>query len=117
VLARIRSSWTAVVPVVGLIALAVTWGVSPGPVLATVIAVVLVGAVLAAVHHAEVVAHRVGEPFGSLVLAVAVTIIEVALIVTLIASGARRHGPGLSFRRCSWASRRWPRLPCTACSC
>ncbi|MFE4545013.1 calcium:proton antiporter [Arthrobacter sp. NPDC056727] len=86
-LARLRSSWTAVVPVVGLIVLAVTWGVSPGPALATVIAVVLVGAVLAAVHHAEVVAQRVGEPFGSLVLAVAVTVIEVALIVTLIASG------------------------------
>lgn len=55
-------------------------------------AIVLVGAliasVLAAVHHAEVVAHRVGEPFGSLVLALAVTIIEVALIVTLmIAAG------------------------------
>ena len=42
---------------------------------------------LAAVHHAEVVAHRVGEPFGSLVLAVAVTVIEVALIVTLMVSG------------------------------
>ena len=47
----------------------------------------LVGAVLAAVHHAEVVAHRVGEPFGSLVLAVAVTVIEVGLIVTLMISG------------------------------
>ena len=44
-------------------------------------------AVLAAVHHAEVVAHRVGEPFGSVVLAVAVTIIEVGLIVTLMISG------------------------------
>jgi Ca2+:H+ antiporter len=43
--------------------------------------------VLAAVHHAEVVAHRVGEPFGSLVLAVAVTVLEVALIVTLMISG------------------------------
>ena len=42
---------------------------------------------LAAVHHAEVVAHRVGEPFGSLVLAVAVTVIEVALIVTLMVAG------------------------------
>ncbi len=42
---------------------------------------------LAAVHHAEVVAHRVGEPYGSLVLAVAVTVIEVALIVTLMVSG------------------------------
>jgi Ca2+:H+ antiporter len=39
------------------------------------------------VHHAEVVAHRVGEPFGSLVLAAAVTVIELALIVELMASG------------------------------
>lgn len=53
-----------------------------------VIGLLLAGAVLAAVHHAEVVAHRVGEPFGSLVLAVAVTIIEVALIVTLMIAGA-----------------------------
>jgi Ca2+:H+ antiporter len=44
--------------------------------------------VLAAVHHAEVVALRVGEPYGSLVLAVAVTVIEVALIVTLMIDGA-----------------------------
>jgi Ca2+:H+ antiporter len=49
-----------------------------------------VGAVLAAVHHAEIIAHRVGEPFGSLVLAMAVTVIEVALILTLLAAG----GPG-----------------------
>lgn len=49
--------------------------------------VVLAAVVLAAVHHAEVVAHKVGEPFGSLVLAVAVTVIEVALIVTLMISG------------------------------
>jgi Ca2+:H+ antiporter len=47
----------------------------------------LAASVLAAVHHAEVVAHRVGEPFGSLVLAVAVTVIEVALIVTLMVAG------------------------------
>ncbi len=47
----------------------------------------LAGAVLAAVHHAEVVAHRIGEPFGSLVLAVAVTVIGVGLIVTLMISG------------------------------
>lgn len=52
-----------------------------------VLAVALIAAVLVAVHHAEVVAHRVGEPFGSLVLAVAVTVIEVSLIVSLMLSG------------------------------
>jgi Ca2+:H+ antiporter len=57
-----------------------------GPVL-VVFALVLGGAVFAAVHHAEVVAHRVGEPFGTLVLAIAVTIIEVALIVSVMLTG------------------------------
>ena len=50
-------------------------------------AAALLWAVLAGVHHAEVVAHRVGEPFGTLVLAVAVTVIEVSLIVSLMLVG------------------------------
>jgi len=80
-------SWVTVGPVVAVVVLGLTWGRSlPAPVVAAV-ALVLAAAVLAAVHHAEVVAHRVGEPFGSLVLAVAVTVIEVALIVTLMVSG------------------------------
>ncbi|HEU4336491.1 MAG TPA: ionic transporter y4hA [Nocardioides sp.] len=80
-----RPSWTSVTPLLAAVALAISWPLHPesAPVLG-VLSVLLVGAVLAAVHHAEVVAHRVGEPFGSLVLAVAVTIIEVALIVTLM---------------------------------
>jgi Ca2+:H+ antiporter len=45
------------------------------------------GAVLVAVHHAEVIAHRVGEPFGTLVLALAVTVIEGSLIVSMMTSG------------------------------
>jgi Sodium/calcium exchanger protein len=50
---------------------------------------IVIAAVFAAVYHAEVVAHRVGEPFGSLVLALAVTIIEVAMIVSvMITSGS-----------------------------
>jgi Ca2+:H+ antiporter len=51
---------------------------------ATVAGAVLIAAVFAAVYHAEVVAHRIGEPFGTLVLALAVTIIEVALIVSVM---------------------------------
>src|SRR3954462_5436675 len=80
-------SWANILPVVALVVLVATWGRSLPAVLVVLVALVLAGAVLAAVHHAEVVAHRVGEPFGSLVLAVAVTVIEVALIVTLMASG------------------------------
>ena len=47
----------------------------------------LCGSVLASVHHAEVVAHRVGEPFGTLILALAVTVIELALIVSMMLAG------------------------------
>ncbi|MGI5484439.1 calcium:proton antiporter [Streptomyces lavendofoliae] len=67
--------------------MAAGWGRDlPGPVVA-VAGLCLIGSVLSAVHHAEVVAHRVGEPYGSLVLAVAVTVIEVGLIVMLMADG------------------------------
>jgi len=64
------------------------WGRTLPPLVVGVVTALLAAAVLAAVHHAEVVAHRVGEPYGSLVLAVAVTVIEVALIVTLMIAGA-----------------------------
>ena len=75
------------IPIIALVALLFSWGRHPAPLVLAVEAVLLVGSVLAAVQHAEVIAHKVGEPFGSLILAVAVTIIEVALIVTLMISG------------------------------
>lgn len=50
-------------------------------------ALLLGGAVFAAVHHAEVIALRIGEPLGSIVLALAVTVIEVSLIVQVMVSG------------------------------
>ena len=79
--------WTVLVPILAVIDLVLSWGRKLPVALVVLTALFLAGAVLAAVHHAEVVAHKVGEPYGSLVLAVAVTIIEVALIVTLMVSG------------------------------
>ncbi|WP_217144339.1 calcium:proton antiporter [Streptomyces sp. AC627_RSS907] len=79
--------WTTLTPVVAVVLLVITWGRDLPGVIVALLTVVLAASVLAAVHHAEVVAHRVGEPFGSLVLAIAVTVIEVALIVTLMADG------------------------------
>jgi Ca2+:H+ antiporter len=79
--------WSLAVPPLALVVLAVSWGRKPGVILLILICASLGAAVIAAVHHAEVVAHRVGEPFGTLILALAVTVIEVALIVTLMASG------------------------------
>jgi Ca2+:H+ antiporter len=80
-------AWTTWAPPVALVALVLSWGRHLPPLLVAVAALVLAAAVLSAVEHAELIAHRVGEPFGSLVLAVAVTIIEVALILTLMIAG------------------------------
>jgi Ca2+:H+ antiporter len=83
-------AWTMFVPVGALISLAAA-SVYPSGILFGVAAIALAGAVFAAVHHAEVIAYRVGEPFGTLVLAVAVTIIEVALIVSvMLPAGAEK---------------------------
>jgi Ca2+:H+ antiporter len=65
----------------------------PAGFIAAAAALVLFGAVFSAVYHAEVIAHRVGEPFGTLVLALAVTVIETALIVSvMIAAPAEKAG-------------------------
>ncbi|MFD5427159.1 calcium:proton antiporter [Streptomyces sp. NPDC127084] len=82
--------WTTWVPVAAAVALILGWGRSLPGFAVALVGACLVGAVLAAVHHAEVIALRVGEPFGSLVLAVAVTVIEVGLIVTLMAGGGAK---------------------------
>jgi Ca2+:H+ antiporter len=66
-------------------ALGVTFTPSPaGLVFAAVLLVILFGTVFAAVHHAEVIAERIGEPYGTLLLTLAVTVIEVALIATIM---------------------------------
>lgn len=79
--------WSVVLPPLGLIAILISLA-KMGTFGTIAAAAILMGCVIAAVHHAEVVAHRVGEPFGTLVLAVAVTVIEVSLIVSLMLSGA-----------------------------
>jgi Ca2+:H+ antiporter len=64
-------------------------GFDPSPIgiaLAVLLIPVLGGAVFAAVHHAEIIAHRTGEPYGTLVLTVAVTVIELALIASVMLS-------------------------------
>ena len=79
--------WTIAAPIfAGAILLAAVLGVG-GAVIVALVAVALAGSVFAAVHHAERIAERIGEPFGTLVLALAVTLIEVALIASLMAAG------------------------------
>jgi Ca2+:H+ antiporter len=79
--------WTWLVPAAAAALLAASLAFPIGGLLLGACALALVGAVIASVHHAEVVAHRVGEPFGTLVLAVAITVIEAALILTVMFAG------------------------------
>lgn len=80
--------WSLAVPPVALLLLGLTWR---GHLTGWATAVVVVGllfSVVVAVHHAEMVAAKVGEPFGTLVLAVSVTVIEVSLILTIMLGGS-----------------------------
>jgi Ca2+:H+ antiporter len=79
--------WPIVVPSAAVAVLLVSLLRPVAGALAAVCGIALVGAVIAAVHHAEVVAHRIGEPFGTLVLAIAVTVIEASLIISLLLAG------------------------------
>ena len=80
--------------------LAAVWGRPLGLLLVLLTAGGVVTAVALGVHHAEVVAHRVGGPFGTLVLALAVAVIELGLIGSIMAFG----GAGRA---------RWPATPCS----
>lgn len=82
--------WTLIIPLLSWVAYAgknFHWG---GGFYYIILGVLLIGSVLSAVHHAEVVAHKVGEPLGTLTLALSVTVIEAGLIISLMQEG----GPG-----------------------
>jgi len=84
-----KSAW--VFPALSVVLFVVVTGLgytytpsAAGLAFAAALLVILFGTVFAAVHHAEVIAHEVGEPFGTLLLTLAVTVIEVALIATIM---------------------------------
>ena len=79
--------WSIALPVAAVLLLAGVWDRPFGWALLAVVVATLFAAVFTAVHHAEIIALRVGEPFGTLVLALAVTVIEATLIVALMLSG------------------------------
>ena len=83
-----NSAWTVSIPIFSWLILAGTrLNLNLGHAYTILLAASLIGTVLAAVHHAEVVARKLGEPFGTLLLAVAITVIEVALIISLMLAG------------------------------
>lgn len=81
---RQRKRLSVSIPFLGLLLTALTWGSKPSAATSIFLVVAHVALVTVSVIHAESIANRVGEPFGTLVLALAVTVIEVSLIVTLM---------------------------------
>ena len=75
---------TSGIPITGVALVFATWGGNQSALLAAILAAFHIVLVLVSVSHAESIAHRIGEPFGTLVLALAVTVIEVSLVVTLM---------------------------------
>lgn len=84
-----RSAWIFPALAMVLFAAATAFGLTftpsaAGLIFAVILLAILFGTVFAAVHHAEMIAERIGEPYGTLLLTLAVTIIEVALIATIM---------------------------------
>src|SRR5690606_39779032 len=77
--------WTITLPILawilyfsGIINQSIFWEFLAG--------LLLIGSVMSAVHHSEIIAEKVGEPFGTIILAVSITVIEVSIIVSLMIS-------------------------------
>jgi len=80
----LKSSWSFIFPILAWVVY--IFGIN-NALLEIIAGILLIISVLSAVYHAEIIAHRLGEPFGTIILAVAITIIEVALIISLMVAG------------------------------
>lgn len=80
--------WTVIAPILAWVIYFLTPD-SDSTVILMLCGVFLMLSVFSAVHHSEVIAHKIGEPFGTIVLAISITIIEVALIISLMTAGGK----------------------------
>lgn len=85
---RLFIQWTTVIPVLAWI-LYLSGLIPDSNIFRIAAGVLLILSVMSAVHHSEIIAHRVGEPFGTIILAVAITVIEVSIIISLMMSGGQ----------------------------
>lgn len=89
---RVRKfyEWTTSIPVLAFI-LYLSGLLDNNFLFQSIATVLLVFCVMSAVHHSEIIAHRVGEPYGTIILAISITIIEVAIIVSLMITGGEQY--------------------------
>ncbi len=86
---RLLLQWTTIIPVLAWV-LFFSGLIYDSNAFQIVASVLLILSVMSAVHHSEIIAHRVGEPFGTIILAIAITVIEVSIIISLMVSGGEQ---------------------------
>lgn len=80
---RLLLQWTTVIPVLAW-ALFFSVSIADSYYMQVLAGSLLIFSVMSAVHHSEIIAHRVGEPYVTIILAVAITVIEVSIIISLM---------------------------------
>ncbi len=86
---RLLLQWTTIIPALAWI-LFFSGLIHNSSIFQILASVLLILSVMSAVHHSEIIAHRVGEPYGTIILAIAITIIEVSIIVSLMVTGGEQ---------------------------
>ena len=85
---KLLLQWTIIIPVLAWI-LFFSGFIDDNSIVQVVASILLILSVMSAVHHSEIIAHRVGEPYGTIILAIAITVIEVSIIISLMISGGQ----------------------------
>jgi Ca2+:H+ antiporter len=85
---RLLLQWTVIIPTLAWI-LFFSGITNDNGIFQIIASAVLILSVMAAVHHSEVIAHKVGEPYGTIILAISITVIEVSIIISLMMSGGK----------------------------
>lgn len=77
--------WTIIIPILSWV-LFFSGLVDNSSIFQIIASILLILSVMSAVHHSEIIAERVGEPYGTIILAISITVIEVSIIVSLMIS-------------------------------
>ncbi|WP_091172210.1 calcium:proton antiporter [Flavobacterium sinopsychrotolerans] len=85
---RLFLQWTIIIPTLSWI-LFFSGIINNSEIFQILASIMLILSVMSAVHHSEIIAHRVGEPYGTIILAISITVIEVSIIISLMLSGGK----------------------------
>lgn len=85
---RLLLKWTLIIPTLAWI-LFFSGIINDSGIFQIIASAILILSVMAAVHHSEIIAHKVGEPYGTIILAISITVIEVSIIISLMMSGGK----------------------------